>query len=357
MNNLPDDTFGRRLAQARQMRGLPLRKLAAQLDGLVTPTALNKYEQGQMMPGSEVLVALAGALGQSVDYFFRPFTVELKEIEFRKRSTLGAKDEKSIKERASDFFERYLEVEELLGLRQSFEHPLREHRVIRKPDDIEAAAKELREAWQLGLDPISNIIELLEQHGIKVWEIDGLESFDGFSGWAGDIPVIVLNCRDAFSLPRRRLTALHELAHLLLDFEEGQFEDKEVEKLCHAFAAAVLMLREVFECEFGGRRTNVSLKELIDLKARYGISIAAIMARAVRLGLIAENYYKGFCIKSNRLNWRHDEPGEYRGEEHSRRFEQLLYRAAAEECVSLSKAASLAGKSLAEFRDTLQIVR
>ena len=280
MKESTDDVFGRRLAQARQMQGFSLRQLASQLNGMVTYAALSKYELGQMLPGSDVLISIAKNLNQSVDYFFRPFTVKLEEIQFRKRSTLGIKEATSIKHQAAEFFERYLEVEELLGERRKFENPIRINRNIRSPDDIEAAAKELRQAWQLGLDPIGNVLELLEEHGFKVWELEAPETFDGFSGWAGDIPVVVLNCRESFHVTRRRLTALHEVAHLLLQFEEGGFEDKEVEKLCHAFASAVLMLREVFTREFGGGRTNISLRELINLKAKYGISIAAIMARA-----------------------------------------------------------------------------
>lgn len=357
MNQFTDDTFGRRLAQARQIQNIPLRQLATQLDGMVTHASLHKYETGVMLPPSDVLIALAKNLNQSVDFFFRPFTVELEDIEFRKRSSLGVKEENSIKEQAKDFFERYLEVEELLCARHLFLHPIPDNQFIRKPDDIEDAAKALREAWRLGLDPINNVLELLEEHGFKVWEFEGPEKFEGFSGWSGQMPVIVINRRESFPVTRRRLTALHEVAHLLLDFGTGQFSDKDIERLCHAFAAAVLMLREVFVREFGGRRTNVSLRELIDLKARYGISIAAVMARAVRLELIAKDYYKTFCIRSNAAGWRRDEPGSYAGKEQSTRFERLLSRAAAEEIISMSKAASLAGKPLAEYQTSLQVVR
>ncbi len=38
-----------------------------------------------MMPDSRVLIALAAALGVKIDYFFRPFTVEVNHVEFRKK--------------------------------------------------------------------------------------------------------------------------------------------------------------------------------------------------------------------------------------------------------------------------------
>jgi hypothetical protein len=43
--------------------------------------------------------------------------------------------------------------------------------------------------------------------------------------------------------------------------------------------------------------------------------------------------------------------GYYHGTEKSNRFKQLLYRAAAEEVISMSKAANLANVKLAAFRD------
>jgi predicted HTH domain antitoxin len=50
-----------------------------------------------------------------------------------------------------------------------------------------------------------------------------------------------------------------------------------------------------------------------------------------------------------------NEPVEYIGEEKSNRFEQLLFRALAEELISMSKAAALNNQSMAEFRGKLLI--
>lgn len=351
MNDKPN-IFPKRLEQARKMRGLSLRALADQMQGAATYAALHKYETGQMLPGSAALIAIASALRQSVDYFFRPPTVELSKIEFRKRAQLLVKQKAEVQERARDFFERYLEVESLLGLDSEFENPLA-GLTIRKPEDIETAADKLRDAWKLGLSPLANVLELLEDHQIKVYELEAPDKFDGLSGWAGKIPVVVVN--RLFPADRKRLTSLHELAHLLLKFGD-HFTAKEIEKLCHRFAGALLIPQEVFAPEFGGKRSTVTLNELCDLKLRYGISIAAIMARARDLGLVTADFYVRFNIIMNKQGWRNPEPVEFRGAEQSNRFEQLLYRATAGELVSLSKAASLAGKPLAAFRESLQLV-
>jgi Zn-dependent peptidase ImmA (M78 family) len=126
-----------------------------------------------------------------------------------------------------------------------------------------------------------------------------------------------------------------------------------VEKLCHAFAGAFLMPEKLFRNEFGENRQNVLTKELILLKEIYGISIQAIMARAKRLKLISDTYYKTFSIFFSKLGYRTNEPGKFSGIEKSNRFEQLLVRAVGEEIISYSKAAALKGVNLTTFRDYL----
>lgn len=55
------------------------------------------------------------------------------------------------------------------------------------------------------------------------------------------------------------------------------------------------------------------------------------------------------------MNWKIDEPYEYKGVEHSNRFEQLLFRALIKDQISISKAASLNNQTLADFRKDYQI--
>jgi Zn-dependent peptidase ImmA (M78 family)/DNA-binding XRE family transcriptional regulator len=349
--NDPKLTFAQRLTQARKMRGLSLRALAAKLEGRVSHNALHKYEQGQMMPDSEVLIAVADALDQEVDFFFREPSLKLREMQFRKASRLGAKDEASIRERAVDYFERHREIEELLGIAGEFENPLAS-RAVRNGEDVEEAAEQLREAWRLGEDPLPNVREMLEGKGIMIFEVDAPESFDGFAGRADGHPVIVLAHWLNRDLARKRFTALHEAGHLLLKLPE-EMPTKEQEAICHRFAGAMLIPRRVFITEFGGHRQHVSLAELANVKARYGMSIAAIMRRSLNLELITPALYERFCITSRKEGWHRKEPGEYGGRESSTRFEQLVVRAASEAVISESKGASLLNEPFVNFRERL----
>ena len=60
--------------------------------------------------------------------------------------------------------------------------------------------QELREVWKIGLDPIENLAETLEDHAAAVLALDADERFDGHSAWAtvlgddgGKVPVLVTN--------------------------------------------------------------------------------------------------------------------------------------------------------------------
>ncbi len=115
----------------------------------------------------------------------------------------------------------------------------------------------------------------------------------------------------------------------------------------------MLMPKDTFIAEIGRTRKSISISELIAIKETYCISIQIIMNRAKVLGSITEKYYIGFRIWLNKSDSRKPETGygNYLGREQSTRFKQLLYRAASEEVVSMSKAANLANQKLATFRD------
>jgi Zn-dependent peptidase ImmA (M78 family) len=260
----------------------------------------------------------------------------------------------SIEEVAFDYVERYSEIEQILGLETSRQNSI-EDLLIQVPDDVESAAEQLRKEWHLGEDPLASTVEISEGKRVKVVEVDSPKEFDGLSGQANSRPVIVLAKWLKDDLSRKRLTILHEIGHLLLWFSSA-IDEKTEEKICYRFAGAMLIPRKVFEKEFGGVRRQVWLEELLDIKLRYGISLAAIVQRALDLKLIGQDQYRIFQKYRSARGWRKDEPGSYVGREFSSRFEQLVLRAAAEEYISLSKAASLLKKSLSEIKSILTAV-
>jgi Zn-dependent peptidase ImmA (M78 family)/DNA-binding XRE family transcriptional regulator len=347
---------GNRIKSARMLAGLSLRELSTALDGLISHTAISKYERGEMMPDSKVLIALSKALDVKTDYFIRPQTVEISQVAFRKKSSLTLKKTNSIKENIKDNIERYIELERFLDLENSFCNPIKDI-AIHHACDIENAVEVLLHHWDLGINALPNVIEMLEDKDIKVVEIDADDKFDGLSGWANqNIPVIVTN--QNFTVERKRFTVLHELGHLLLSINNEKFTLSEIEKLCHRFAGAMLLPKQTIINELGQKRSSISINELIYIKESYGISMQAIMARAKDLGIITNDQYVKFRIwvNSNENHKKEIGYGEYKGVEHSSRFKQLLYRATAEEIISMSKAASLSNIKLAQFRDEFMAI-
>jgi len=338
--------FGIRLKSARKMAGMSLDALAQKTGGIVTKQAISKYEKGMINPGSEVLLALSRALDIQVDYFFRPAKVFITGLEFRKKSRLSKKAKDRIEFQAIDFLQKYMELEDILNIREAFVNPVSDP-VIETYDDIERAARDIRQQWKLGEGPVPHLIELLENKGFKVFEVSDADHFDGLSGFVKGLDIPVVAVHEGQDLVRKRFTLAHELGHLLLDFSKAA--PKDTEKLCHAFAGALLLPATVIKKELGEKRTKITQWELKKLKGIYGISIQAIMARAHNLGIVADRFYLSFCIYAKKNGWHKQEPGEYKGKEKANRFEQFVYQAAAEQIISFSKAAEFLNQSLSEF--------
>ncbi|CCH57630.1 helix-turn-helix domain protein (plasmid) [Fibrisoma limi BUZ 3] len=342
------EVFAARLKQARLLAKLSLRELAERMNNAVSYVAIKKYEDAKSLPDESVIVALANALSVKPDYFFKASAVELTNVEFRRKAKLGVKEINSIKEIVKDHLERYFEVEEILQIERSFQNPLAKN-AITKPEEVEDRVLALLKSWHLGYNPIPNVIETLEEKGIKVIEIEAPNEFDGLSTYVNGVPVIVLNKN--YGSERKRFTALHELAHLLLLFPENT-EHRIVEKCCHRFASAMLIPRPVMYELLGKVRVHITLAELIMIKEQYGISVQAIMHRANDLNIVNDYIYKGFCIRMAK-NKKEEGLGKYLGVEKSYRFRQLVYRIAVEELVSLTKAANLGDLKAAELRDII----
>lgn len=349
-------TLPRRLRQARAMLRLSLRALADATGGTVSHTAIARYENGEMAPGSDVLIALARALEQPLDYFLRPFRLELAGVSYRKKSALPQTKKVAIQEQALDFFERYREVEELLGEHREFHNPLPQL-PVEDTDEIAARARQLRDAWCLGCGPLPNIHELMELNGIMVYELPKApKEFDGFAATTGEGPVVVIADWLNRDLPRKRMTEVHELAHVVLAVPED-LSERDEEQMVWDFAGELLLPEPAFRDAFGNRRTAITLGELIRLKALFGASIMAIVRRAEKLGLVSQSAAKQFWMFANKYRWRtQGEPGAdvYRGNESFSRFSTLVYRAVTEERISVSKGAALLHVSINDLRESLR---
>src|SRR5205814_9339184 len=86
-----------------------------------------------------------------------------------------------------------LTVEKLVDAEQGFDNPLAGITILNERD-VEKAAKTLRKKWKLGMGAVAEVVELIENKGIVVIEVNHDEQFTGLSGLYNDeMPIIVLN--------------------------------------------------------------------------------------------------------------------------------------------------------------------
>ena len=252
-------------------------------------------------------------------------------------------EEKQINAETKEWLERYLQVENLAGRQRIFEMPKGFPRTISSFDNAEIAAKDLRIAWDLGTDPIENLTYLLEDKGIKIGIIKGITQFDAlFTNYDSHRIIVV---KEDLPRARQRFSLAHELGHCLLEVEEGLDE----EKAMHRFAGAFLVPGDKVIFELQETRHKFSIKELLILKEKYGLSMGAWLFRAKDLGIITpEDYFsvwKFFSVQG----WNKEEPGDKIKGEKPVLMDSMVLRAHAEGIISTSKAAELLNQSISTF--------
>lgn len=345
--------FGRRLRLARKRAGLSMRSLAERVTPPVTAQAISKYEGGKMMPSSAVLVGLGKALEVSLDFLMSSQVEVLDGLEFRKHSGTSARDRAKAEAIVIDNLERYLTIEDILGIQPNVDwfQGLR-CESVGSEDEIDAKADQLRNHWHLGMGPIPSMCALLEEKGIKVVEDDLPECISGLACHVlrGGKPVAdAVVVANRTNVERKRFNLAHELAHRII-LSTGNTAIK-LESAMNRFAGAFLVPRESLLKEAGSSRNRVTYYEIIRLKHTYGVSAAAMLMRLGQVGILPPASVR-YAFTTFARSWRRREPepiGDDSGFatfEKPRRFELLVWRAVGEQLISPVRAAELLNQSL-----------
>ncbi len=346
-----------RIRQARLAAGLTLGALGEKVG--VSHTAIQKFEKGLLTPSSLQLLNVARACDVRTEYFFRTHTVQLLQPEFRKTSTFGKTAQDALKIKVVELVEKRVE---LLGAFPelpllAFAPPAGLPDLIATLDEIETFSDQVRTAWQLGMNPIADLTDTLEGLGLLVIVVD--EANPGFSGLTaqartGDgraYPIVAVSNR--WPGDRQRFTLAHELGHLLF---EGRLADGiDEEKACDRFAGAFLAPRVAVRQLLGQRRHALEWQELYVLKHEFGLSMAGWLQRAKQCGVITDAAHLAMFKRFSARGWRKAEPWDPLPTEHPRLFDQLVYRALAEQYISEGKAAELLGIPMMRFHKERQL--
>lgn len=251
--------FAERLEQARKAAGLSMSALANEVG--LSANAIKKYEHGTTMPSSSNLLKLAKALAVRSEYFFRPTKVKLEGVEYRKRASTPKKMLDRINGDVLDQAERW---QELLACYPDSVKPIPEFALpealpeqVTCLEQVEALAIQMRHAWELGLNPIHDMIDTLEAKGVMIitTDVETNKKFDGLAGKIGNTPVVVIST--AQSGDRQRFTLAHELGHLVVHGRLAEGIDEE--KACNTFAGAFLLPAQTLIAHLGKKRRHIEL--------------------------------------------------------------------------------------------------
>jgi Zn-dependent peptidase ImmA (M78 family)/DNA-binding XRE family transcriptional regulator len=333
-----------RIKQLRLARGLSLDALADSMGGIVTKQALSKYELGISRPGPSVTTQLARALGiKAMELWTKP-SVTVRFLGYRKRQTLPKKWQETFEASLSRKLEERLTLQEYCYKDVAFDLPVNAY-AVKNESDAEGAAERLREKWKLGLDPISDLTAVLEDHLVHVIECDAPEKFDGISATIEDdtekVRAAAVVCRANCAGERQRLSLAHELGHVVMKPLGGVDE----EKAAFRFAGAFLAPRPCLEREIGSKRTRIRFEELLILKRRFGMSIQALLRRLLDIEVINESHYKWWFIYLTKMKWRKAEPEPLPAEIPSW-FRQAVLRSVAEGFLSTDEGGKMLGENL-----------
>jgi Zn-dependent peptidase ImmA (M78 family)/DNA-binding XRE family transcriptional regulator len=285
-----------RLGIARKRRLLNKKGLAAAL-GVSEYTVL-RYEAGKTVPSDDVVELIAKTLRFPIKFFFG---ADLDEplgntASFRSQTSMtaairdGALAAGSIGFLISDYIEHRFDLPTVAVPDLGFYSP-------------EQASRALREEWRLGERPISNMLHLLESKGARVFSLaENSLKVNAFSLWRNEKPYMFLNTMK--SAENSRFDAAHELGHLVLH-QDGRTTGREAEDQANRFASSFLMPRDDVLAHLPYAR---SLNEIIQKKARWRVSVAALNYRLHKLGLTSEWQNRNFCIQIARAGYGKEEP-------------------------------------------------
>lgn len=180
------------------------------------------------------------------------------------------------------------------------------------------AARHLRGEWDMSRGPLQSMVGLIEDTGALIASRRLVPPQPLDSG-AESVPVDAVSCRPTGEDPvvllnqgtpaeRQRFTLAHELGHMVLH----SVPHPDQEKQANSFAAELLMPARDIRADLADGPLTIA--RLLDLKARWKVSLWALLHRAHTLGVISDWQYRSLAVEMSSLGYRTSEPGELAAE-------------------------------------------
>lgn len=301
-----------RLQVARQARGFTKSDLSKRLE--MSAAALSQFELGQNRPSPASIERLSSVLNFPPNFFSTGTVLSAADQaddevvdsygHFRSLRSVSATRRRQVLtvvhllRDVTAFLEAHVKLPEL-------DVP---HHDAKSPENIASVAAQVR--TELGADsagPIEDVLLLLERRGIVCarYPMDAAD-VSAFSVAMGRRTFLVLKQQREAKRDRDRFSSCHELGHLVMH-ESGQaLASKALERRADIFASELLMPTESIRDELPSK---VDWPRLLQLKQRWGVSMAALLYRSKSLGIMPETTYVQAVRTMNVRGWRKNEPG------------------------------------------------
>lgn len=299
---------GARLREARYYRQLSISQLAEKSG--VSKQMISKYEHNESKPSAKTFENLIGILKFPLSFFQQEdnFSVEDFGTFYRSRLTSTQSEKKP-----SEFLKKYLAI--IVDFFEEYVNfPLLED--LDLSEDPFIASDQLRKEWNLGDNPITNMMYLLELKGFHLANIKSTsQKVDAFGS------PISINChkyycilidQDDSSFYRQQFSLAHELGHWVLHSkttnpqELDPQEYRDMERQANAFASNFLLPSDAFSKDI--ENIGWDLNEYLNLKNKWKVSVSSMVYRAHALNIISTGDYIKLQKKISARGWRNSEP-------------------------------------------------
>jgi Zn-dependent peptidase ImmA (M78 family) len=333
------NTVAVRLKEARLACGLSTRAVEELLKKRfphtpVSHATIANYEKADSPSAPINVIDMLATIYQRPINWFLDRSTPLCDVRYRLTSSrVLVKERTQYEARAQHWLEAYVKLEERLDQRLRRKKLIEES--FRSMDAVTLAAA-IRKKYKLKSDdPIFSVIAILEDFGIRTIEMPTESRIDGFAARFGDEHCVVLN--PSMANDRGRLNAAHELAHVLYgDCEKTSKTTREMDDRAFEFACHLLIPPAELQEAFEGR----SAVKLVRKKEKFGISMAAMIYRAEKMGIIDARTSRKLWIEFSKKGWRAKEPGVVRADR-AVRFEEMIEEAIASKKITDTEAAKL----------------
>lgn len=301
---------GARLKEARRFNKKSITDIADILK--VSKQMVSKYENGKAVPNFDSIFILIKELGFPREFYYSRdgYSLSTEGTFFRSRYTSTQKEKKP-----AEYSKKYVAI--IRDYLSNFlDFPTPDITLAQKDYSPDQYAKYIREKWNLGEKPIVDMMNLLEEQGFVLSNVENnSEKVDAFSGNVGinenNYFIIMLEGNN-FSFYRQQFSLAHELGHWLM--HEGVYNPQDldrdmykmIEDEANDFAAEFLLPNYAFS-----KMVSINPNQIdfyVNLKKTWNVSISMMMMRARSLGIVNTEEYIKLQRQLNYRGWRKEEP-------------------------------------------------